>query len=294
MPFTAHHAKGKKYWFDHRNKMNIPIITYHAIGDAASPLWTSADAFDQQLKALAGNGFETISLSDAIRACKGELPVYGEAAPGMRALPQKPLVLTFDDGYASVAEQAWQRLSHWGFSATVFLVTDYCGKTNYWPGQPRTMPEMPLLTWKQIEDLSADGCEFGAHTKDHCALPLLSRQAIAEQLSASQAAITARTGQPANTFAYPYGVSDAKTIAVTSEYFAGAVGTALGIASEKDNLFLLPRIDSYYLNTFWIERLHTQTFSQYIKLRQILRTTKRLVQPDYVPAPLQEVPSARL
>jgi len=263
--------------------LKIPIITYHAIGDVASPLWTSAESFERHLQALAANGFQTVSLSDAIAAMKGQ-----------QTLPPKPIVLTFDDGYASVAEQAWERLAHWGFSATVFLVTDYCGKTNYWPGQPRTMPEMPLLSWKQIEALAADGCEFGAHTKDHCALPLLTKEAIARQLSASQEAIATRTGQCANTFAYPYGLSDAKTIAITSEYFDGAVGTALGIASEKDNLFRLPRIDSYYLNTFWIERLHTQTFSQYIKLRQILRTTKRLVQPDYVPAPANEVANARV
>jgi peptidoglycan/xylan/chitin deacetylase (PgdA/CDA1 family) len=246
-------------------------------------LWTSVESFQQQLQAFARNGFKTISLSEAISGLKGE-----------QAMPAKPLVLTFDDGYASVAEQAWEHLAHCGFTATVFLVTDYCGKTNYWPGQPRTMPEMPLLSWKQIEELSAGGCEFGAHTKDHSALPLLTKEAIAKQLSASRDAIRLRTGQSANTFAYPYGVTDAKTIAITSEYFDGAVGTALGIASEKNNLFLLPRIDSYYLNTFWIERLHTQTFAQYIKFRQILRTTKRLVQPDYVPAPQNGVPNARV
>ena len=129
----------------------IPIITYHSIGSRSSPVYTPVEVFEAQLEALASAGYRTVSMSAVVNWLRGG------SEPDINSI-----VISFDDGYHSVYSEAWPRLKAFGFSASIFLVTRYCGLDNQWPGQPPGVPVESLMSWPQIAELAAEGVEFGA------------------------------------------------------------------------------------------------------------------------------------
>jgi peptidoglycan/xylan/chitin deacetylase (PgdA/CDA1 family) len=248
----------------------IPILMHHAIDDRPSPVFTAPAVFAAQVAALAENGYRSLSLG----------ALYRGLAAG-EALPARSVVFTFDDGYRSVYDCAWPVLRRYGFGATVFLITGYCGRDNRWPGQPAATPLATLMTWAQIERLAADGCEFGAHTHTHRPLSALSAAAVEDELQTSQAVIAAHLGRAPDAFAYPYGDSSPQAKACVQRHFAGAVGTDLGLASAASDRYALPRIDAYYLPPAAVRSLHTAGFRYYLALRQQLRRLRRRRQRDW-------------
>jgi len=248
----------------------IPIITYHAIGDFPSPLFTKASVFEAQLAALAEAGYQTVSLTAVINWLNGD-----------QQLPEKSIVLTFDDGYQSVYTEAWPRLKAYGFTATVFLITDYCGQDNQWPGQSASTPKQPLMSWAQAKEMAEEGCEFGAHTCTHQPLPLLTTSQIEAEIAGSQSVVREQTGQSVRIFAQPYGASNAIVDGIVKQHFDGAVSTRLGMVAQRDDPYILARIDAFYWNPSLIPRMQNPLFKLYLNLRQTLRTIRRLVRPDW-------------
>src|SRR5690349_7264774 len=78
-------------------------------------------------------------------------------------LSARRFLLTFDDGYASLADSAYPLLADLGFTATTFLVTDFVGKTNTWDVR-YTWNRLPHLDWAAIERWRARGFDFASHT----------------------------------------------------------------------------------------------------------------------------------
>jgi peptidoglycan/xylan/chitin deacetylase (PgdA/CDA1 family) len=251
--------------------MKVPIITYHAIGDVPSPLWTTIETFEAHLAAFARSGYRTIALADLLT-----LLHQGES------LPAKTIVITFDDGYESVYQHARALLKHYGFTATVFLITDRCGLTNQWDGQPSSVPVEALLSWVQVAELAAEGYEFGAHTRSHLSLPTVLPEVAAAEMSISQQQIQTQIGQDVRVFAYPYGATNSAITKLTQQYFDGAVGTDLGFVDPQTDPYLLNRIDAYYLSPASISLMHSSLFQQYLNLRQMLRTLRRSFHPDWL------------
>jgi peptidoglycan/xylan/chitin deacetylase (PgdA/CDA1 family) len=92
-------------------------------------------------------------------------------------MPNKPVLITFDDGYADIAEFALPVLRRHRLAAVVFLVTDYTGKANLWSG--RVGPgKLQLLTAKQIREWAGCGIEFGSHSRSHPDLTTLAPQKL--------------------------------------------------------------------------------------------------------------------
>jgi peptidoglycan/xylan/chitin deacetylase (PgdA/CDA1 family) len=260
--------------------LRVPIITYHAIGDKGAPLWTPVDVFQAHIRGLAENGWKTMTLGDLISNIRKG-----------KNIKEKTCVLTFDDGYESVYTEAWPRLKRYGFTGTVFLITNYCGKTNQWAGQPETVPVENLLNWNQVIELSKHGIEFGSHTTAHASLTVLTPDKVVEELANSRDAVERHTGKPSRVFAFPYGDYNSSIIKFVRRYFDGAVGTSLGLVDDTSSLYLLPRIDAYYLNPRWIPQLQRNRFKEYLRLRQAMRSIRRLVYPDYQP-PVASAPES--
>src|ERR1700751_3538632 len=106
--------------------MRLPILMSHKIAHipaGARPLrnYVLPDQFAAQLDALRRWGYQTISFADWLAYRAGSAP-----------LPRRPIILTFDDGYRSTHDIAWPLLRRFGFTGTVFLVSDLIGKTNTW------------------------------------------------------------------------------------------------------------------------------------------------------------------
>lgn len=253
-----------------RQAQRLPILMYHSIDTTGSVVSTSPAEFAAHMRFLHASGARTLALRDAV---------------GPRA-SERGVVITFDDGFASVYEHAFPALAHYGFTATVFLVTDYCGRTNAWPTQPRRITPRPLLQWRQVQEMSAAGISFGAHTRSHPDLTRLPRPAVEEEIRGSKRAIEEAIQQPVEAFAYPYGVYDDAVKSMVARQFTLACSTTLGFATAASDPFALERIDVYYVRRPYLFRtLFSPTGAAYVGLRRLgraCRGTSRIAEPAMV------------
>jgi peptidoglycan/xylan/chitin deacetylase (PgdA/CDA1 family) len=114
------------------------------------------------------------------------------------------MVITFDDGYQCLHEHALPALVESGFTATVFLVANGIGRTNYWETAIGDVEE-PMLTTPQIAEMRQAGLEFGSHTLNHPHLTALSPAEAAREIGDSRQALADLLGEACQSFAYPYG-----------------------------------------------------------------------------------------
>jgi peptidoglycan/xylan/chitin deacetylase (PgdA/CDA1 family) len=246
----------------------IAILAYHSLDQSSSVLSTSPGIFAEQMKVLYEAGVKVLSLSDVayqIQTC----PTHANE-----------VVITFDDGFRSVYDHAFPVLRTYNFPATVFLVTDYCEKTNSWPGQTVRLDREPLLRWREVQEMSQAGVSFGSHTRTHPDLRKLSLRQAEEELVGSKKAIADATGQPADMLAYPYGGFDTAVRNLATQHFRLSCSTALGFVQPGSDLFALERIEMYYFRSLWLFRhLFSPTTAAYLELRKQLRRLRRVLEP---------------
>ena len=189
------------------------------------------------------------------------------------SVPRDPLVaITFDDGFRNVYEYGLPVLQRYGFTATIFLVTDYCGQTNSWPSQPLYVERGPLLRWAEVREMSKAGIAFGSHTRTHPDLRMLTSGDAEEELSASKKMIEDAIGCPVNVLAYPYGAYDETVKSLAQAHFSLACSTRLGFVRAGSDLFALERLDMYYLrHPLIFPRLFSRELDAYIHIRRRLR-----------------------
>jgi len=246
------------------------ILTYHALSELPSPVCLSPRRFERQLQAFKMAGWESVSLSAVL-----DWLVLG------KPLPSKAIAITFDDGYASTFSEAFPRLQSFGFVATVFLVSGYCGKSNRWPGQPAAIPELPMLTWEEVAQLAEAGLEFGAHTHSHLPLVRLPLAQAQEEMVTSKNLLEARTGKGMRLFSPPYGVSNRQIEALIARHFDGSVSARLGRVSRKSGRYALPRVDAYYLSGDPLTFLDRPFAGLRFSLRNLARGLRRRIRPDW-------------
>src|SRR5205823_3131585 len=142
----------------------------------------------------------------------------------------KPVILTFDDGYADAHDAALTALQARSMSGTFYIVTGFIGKPGY-------------MTGKDLRDLRADGMEIGAHTVTHRALSALSPDAQRDEIDRSIDTLQKSLHLTIHTFAYPVGKYTRATESILRK--AGipyAVTTHHGIATGRNDPLALPRI----------------------------------------------------
>jgi peptidoglycan/xylan/chitin deacetylase (PgdA/CDA1 family) len=175
------------------------------------------------------------------------------AGEGWRALPldefasstppaPRTFLLTFDDGYASLAEYAYPLLEALGFTATTFLITDFVGRTNTWDMRYTWSP-IPHLDWKTVEHWQGRGFDFASHSATHRRLTWLTDGPALGELHRSREALIARLGpQAGRAVAYPFGAVDDRLVR-----FAGKAGYELGFGGVHGNgdRLHLPRVPVY-------------------------------------------------
>jgi peptidoglycan/xylan/chitin deacetylase (PgdA/CDA1 family) len=247
---------------------SLAIVVYHSVGQRASPIMISRERFRGQIAALQRAGIRGVSLGEAL-------------ASRRRGGGRRVVALTFDDGFADFATEAWPVLREAGFSATVFLVTGWLGKDNSWPGQPAWAPRRPLLSRGEVRRLAREGVEFGSHSVSHPWLPSQAPDVVASELALSRQAIEAATGAPCRLFAYPYGAWNAAVRFQVAEYYSAAVTTDLRVASSSDDRYLLPRIDATYLAPAMLAgAVYSPAVGAYLALRRAGRGIRRAVLRD--------------
>jgi len=145
-------------------------------------------------------------------------------------IPHSAFLLTFDDGYASLAEHVYTLLADVGFTATTFLITDYVGRLNTWDVR-YTWHRLAHLDWDTIGRWQARGFDFASHTASHARLTWLSDGQAAAELAGSRETLRHRLGpQAARAVAYPFGARDERI-----ERLACAAGYELGFGGVRGN-----------------------------------------------------------
>jgi peptidoglycan/xylan/chitin deacetylase (PgdA/CDA1 family) len=250
-----------------RRKINVPILTYHSIDRSGSVISTAPEVFARQMEYLHRNGYRVLSLSEFVSALTdNHTPLV------------KTVALTFDDGFHNFFSEAFPVLERYGFRATVFLVTDFCGGHNDWAGNPPELPRSRLLGWSEIKELDRYGIEFGSHTRTHPDLTRIFEEEIFDELVESKQAIEDALGKEAASFAYPFGRFNREARHLAGRYFKAACSTSLGKVQFGSDLFSLERIDTYYLSNQKIfEKLSDRSFDLYMKFRHALRSFKAAV-----------------
>lgn len=244
----------------------VPILTYHSIDDSGSIVSTARETFRRQIQCLSEAGYQTISFKELATRLHERRP-----------LPARTIVIAFDDGYRNVFTDAFPILQKYGLTGTVFLITDYCGKSNNWPGNLTSLERQPLLSWSEIEEMRRGGFEFGAHTLTHPDLTGIPIQQAEREIVQSQREIQDRLGAEVTSFAYPYGSYGSEIKEIVRNHFLAACSTKLGKVESGSDPFLLKRIDSYYLANHQVfNRLSTKSLNWYLQFRQIFRELKHL------------------
>jgi peptidoglycan/xylan/chitin deacetylase (PgdA/CDA1 family) len=202
-------------------RLRVPILMYHHI-EQASP---QADAvrrdlsvgpikFEEQLRYLRNEGYESITLNDLALHLTTGYP-----------LPPKPIILTFDDGYADAYTHAFPILKRLGFTGTFFLMS-----------APIDAGNPDFLSWDQVQEMHAAGMRFEAHSYNHPDLRNRGFQFLVFQVLAPKEAIEARTGEKVRFYAYPSGRYDSFVMDVLrSAHYWGAVPINQGAIHATDD-----------------------------------------------------------
>jgi peptidoglycan/xylan/chitin deacetylase (PgdA/CDA1 family) len=214
-------------------KVDVPILMYHEIAtrhDTSSRLAVAPDSFAAQLAHLHEAGFTTLTMS-GLASILAEDPAR---------LPERPVLITFDDGFADFHGEALPLLGRYGFTATVFVTTGWIADARF--GAAGRSPG-PMLSWSQIREAAAAGVEIGAHSHQHPQLDQIRSDRLRDELTTSKAVLEDGLGAAVPGLAYPFGYSNARVRRVAREAgyaHACAVGNA-GLGPGWDP-FALPRL----------------------------------------------------
>lgn len=196
---------------------------------SASRLAVPVDVFAAQLEYLHSEGFETLNASTVAVAL----------ANGAR-LPERAVVITYDDGFADVHERALPLLSRYNFTATVYVTTEWIQDVKSTCSGPRPGR---MLNWQQIRELVDVGFEIGAHSCSHPELDQLPMQRLETELRLSKSTLEDELQCQILGMAYPFGYSDARVRQLVRSLgygYACAVGNRL--IDPAFDLFALPRL----------------------------------------------------
>ncbi|HVE12499.1 MAG TPA: polysaccharide deacetylase family protein [Elusimicrobiota bacterium] len=183
-------------------KVEIPVLVYHRIGVAPAharhpDTYVHPRAFARQMALLKALGYRTIVPDDYIKLRQGR-PCR---------VPPKPILITFDDGSATVLSEGLPLLKRHGFVAMVFMVSSRLGGPAVWDGETEASGHRQL-TSAELRVLRGEGWTIGSHTVTHPRLIGLAAPERAKELADSKNELEAALGQEAACFAYPYGDFD--------------------------------------------------------------------------------------
>lgn len=213
---------------------DIPVLMYHDVLDGGDlDVWqVSADEFVRQMDQLAEAGYETILPRDVERASRG----WGW-------LPDKPVVITFDDGYEGVKEFAEPVLAARGFKAICYVIVDRLSGD----GEPQTSSSgSTMLSTNEVAAMASRGTiAIGSHSLTHQPIPAL----LSEEIRKSRYAIRRITGIKTRDYCYPFGLHgyDHMYRALRESHYATAMicDDRLFRYGTDTNLLAIPRLSVY-------------------------------------------------
>ena len=231
----------------------VPVLNYHQVNDEKhSALTLHVDQFREQMEYLHNQGYNTITLTQ----------LYDYLENGTE-LPNKPIVITFDDGYVDNYKNVLPILKEYNMKATLFMISDAANT----PG---------FVSTEQMHQMEAGGFDIQGHTNHHKILTKIDPTELPDALLGGKTSLEGILGEPIEYLAYPGGFNDMLVQYVTKQSgYKMAFTVQPGRVQPGDNLYALNRLaifqgDTPYLS-FWL-RLHCAPFIHYTwSLRDFLR-----------------------
>src|SRR3954468_1604422 len=178
------------------DSLRVPILVYHSVmphhpGQTAEQRVLNVEdaVFEAQMKYLADGGYHVVSFAALV-----------DALEGRDSLPDRAVVITFDDGWGNQYRHAFPILRRFGLTATFFVFTTPIGK------------DPKLMTWEQLRELQDGGMTIGSHTRTHPVLPDY-HAALHNEVQMSREDIKEHLGRAPDFFAYPFGEWDSLSAA---------------------------------------------------------------------------------
>jgi peptidoglycan/xylan/chitin deacetylase (PgdA/CDA1 family) len=209
------------------NDKGIPILMYHSIDKEVDPvtgklneLRVPKEVFREQMKYLKENGYITLTMSE----------VY-DFFQNNKGVPEKSIVITFDDGYLDNYTNAYPILKEFGFNATVFIISGLVDK------------DKAYMTSEQLKEMELSGIEMQAHTANHPQLSTLDYENQMREIKDSKIFLENLLNKKIEYIAYPYGNYNENTLKIVKELEFKAAYLADGPwAYKNDGAYLYRRV----------------------------------------------------
>ena len=212
----------------------VPILLYHSVSadpaDWIAPYAVTPQVFAHHVDLIVESGRTPMTVSEL----RGAL--HGRTAP-----PSKPVVLTFDDGFADFAEAA-ATLASQNMPSTLYVTTGALGGRGPRPPE-MAIPPAPMLDWSQLAEMADNRVEIGAHTHTHPQLDTLRTPVAVEEIRRCKHLLEDELGHEIPSFAYPHGFHSARVRrAVKEAGYDSACAVMNALSSESDQVFSLARL----------------------------------------------------
>lgn len=208
-------------------RYRIPVLMYHYVEYVKDTrdvirksLDTRPDVFESQIKSMLDGGYTFLTVSE-----------MSDVIDAKRDVPEKPVVLTFDDGYRDFYTDVFPILKKYKVKATAYISPGLLNKNNY-------------MFNAQVVEIARSGLvEIGAHTVHHVQLTHVSPDMIKKEVADSRTMLEQRFKVPVVSFAYPYGSFNEQVVSAVKEAgFTTAASTVPGTEVDQAHRFFFFRI----------------------------------------------------
>lgn len=213
------------------DNIGIPVLYYHSVDEnAANEVTITPEKLKEQLNYINNNNYVTVTMTELYDHIENNKPI-----------PEKSILITFDDGYMNNYTEAFPMLKELNMTATIFCVGNSLDGSYY-------------LSEEAIKEMSDYGIDIESHTVNHLHLDTMSYDEQLLELKNSKNILEKITGKEVLSLAYPFGDYNDDTIKAAKDagYKMGFT-TKLGLSDRADDIYKLDRIyisSSYDMNTF--------------------------------------------
>ncbi|KAA3617717.1 MAG: polysaccharide deacetylase family protein [Calditrichaeota bacterium] len=214
---------------------NLLILNYHKIESRTDIGITTRhpDDFRKDLKTLVQKGYQTVNFYDLKKP---------------EQLPEKPVIITFDDAYLSFYESAFKILKEHKMKAVVFVPVNFINKKNEWDVQ-LFGKKYRHMSEDQLREISENNIEIGSHTLNHKYLNDLQDHELVKELELSKTKLESIVGKNIISISYPFGKFNNRVLQFARKYYDFDVGLLPSFFQNSNSLRPFERINIYRIDS---------------------------------------------
>jgi len=200
----------------------VRILCYHKVGDQEPGYMNVLTLeFRRQMEFLKAEGYQTIGLADLMDTVAAPKSDGNGGRPEERtpsiSIPDRAVIITFDDGFRNNFDQAFPILKKMGFKAVIFCTSAAVDNPKFSLESPNFNEREEFLTQSQIREMTDYGIEIGSHTRSHPRLPQLGNAQKRDEILGSKTDLEEKLSRKIQFFCYPYGEYDEETVKLVRE-----------------------------------------------------------------------------